>query len=85
MSNAPDSHNTTEELLANRRAKLQRLRDEFGQDPYGHRVDGLSALADAKANFDADADQRFKDDPEGAGGFVNPQWLAYSEVRTERD
>jgi hypothetical protein len=20
-------------------------------------------------------------DPEGAGGFVNPQWLAYSEVR----
>lgn len=20
-------------------------------------------------------------DPEGAGGFVNPRWLAYSEVR----
>ena len=24
-------------------------------------------------------------DPEGQGGFVNPQWLAYSEVRTERE
>lgn len=22
-------------------------------------------------------------DPEGAGGFVNPQWLAYSEVRRD--
>ncbi|MEM8782919.1 MAG: lysine--tRNA ligase [Planctomycetota bacterium] len=64
MSNAPDSHTTTEELLANRRAKLQRLRDEFEQDPYGYRVDGLTALADAKAKFDAEADQRFKDDPD---------------------
>ncbi|MEM1444942.1 MAG: lysine--tRNA ligase [Planctomycetota bacterium] len=64
MSNKPDSQSSTEELLANRRAKLDRLRDEFGKDPYGHRVDGLSALADAKAKFDEAADQQFKDDPD---------------------
>ncbi|MEM7578069.1 MAG: OB-fold nucleic acid binding domain-containing protein, partial [Planctomycetota bacterium] len=61
----PDDDNTPkEELLAVRRAKLERLRDEFGQDPYGHRVDSLTALADAKAKFDADADQQFKDNPD---------------------
>ncbi|MEM8495351.1 MAG: amino acid--tRNA ligase-related protein, partial [Planctomycetota bacterium] len=64
MSKPQDSANTTDELLANRKAKLDRLRDEFGQDPYGHRVDGLTSLADAKARFDEAADQRFKDDPE---------------------
>jgi lysyl-tRNA synthetase class 2 len=60
----PDPPKSTEELLAVRRTKLDRLRNEFGIDPYGHRVDGLTSLADARAAFDADADQRFKDDPD---------------------
>ena len=63
--NTPDdsSANSTEELLANRRAKLDKLRDDFNLDPYGHRVDGLTSLADAKARYAPDADQQFKDAP----------------------
>ena len=34
-----------DQLLADRRRKLDRLRDEFGVDPYGHRLDGVTDLA----------------------------------------
>lgn len=52
------------ELIANRRAKLKRWREELGLQPYGHRVDGLVSLADARAMFDQNAsDAMDTDDP----------------------
>ena len=43
-------------LLADRRRKLDRLRDEFGLDPYGQRIDGLISLAEARDAYDETAD-----------------------------
>ncbi len=48
---------------ADRRAKLKRLRDELGIDPFGGRVDGLLDLAAARQRYDAEADRRHKADP----------------------
>ncbi|NBC10558.1 MAG: lysine--tRNA ligase [Planctomycetes bacterium] len=61
---APQREHNTEQLLADRRRKLERLRDEFGLDPYGQRIDGLITLADAAAKYDEAADQANKDNPE---------------------
>jgi len=47
------------DLIAARREKLRRFRDEMGIDPYGARVDGLAPLADARATFDAEAQAEF--------------------------
>ena len=41
-----------DDLIAARRAKLRRYREELGVEPYGVRVDGLTALAAARALFD---------------------------------
>jgi len=49
------------DLLADRRAKLDRMRDEFKVDPFGGRVDGLTPLADAKAKYDEQADLDHKE------------------------
>ena len=49
------------DLLADRRTKLDRLRDEFQVDPFGGRIDGLASLADAKAQYDESADQAHRD------------------------
>ncbi|BAM03405.1 lysine--tRNA ligase [Phycisphaera mikurensis] len=54
---------STEELLAARRAKLDKLRSEHGIDPFGTRQDGLVSLAAARALYDAEADRWFKEDP----------------------
>jgi len=43
-------------MLADRRRKLDRLRNEFDLDPYGQRIDGLISLAEARAAYDEDAD-----------------------------
>ena len=43
------------EIIASRRAKLKRFRDELGFEPYGQREDGLLSLSDARACFDEDA------------------------------
>ena len=43
-----------------RRVKLARLRDEFGLDPYGQRMDGLVSLAEARAKHDPAADEAHK-------------------------
>ncbi|MFM7132725.1 MAG: amino acid--tRNA ligase-related protein, partial [Planctomycetota bacterium] len=43
------------EIVAARRAKLRRFRDELGQDPYGHRIDGLLTPAEARARFSEEA------------------------------
>ena len=45
-----------EKLLADRRRKLDRLRSEFGIDPFGQRIDGLISLADARNAYDESAD-----------------------------
>ena len=52
------------DLIADRRAKLRVLRQEVGIDPFGQRVDGLSALADARARYDEEADRLAKEDPD---------------------
>ena len=43
------------EIVAARRAKLKRFRDELGFEPYGQREDGLLSLADARARFSEEA------------------------------
>ena len=53
-----------DQLLADRRRKLDRLRDEFGVDPYGHRLDGVIDLAAAAARYDEAADLAHKEDPQ---------------------
>ena len=47
-------------LIAARREKLRRWREELGLDPYGQRVDGLITLAEARAQFDQRAHEAFK-------------------------
>ncbi|MEX2673585.1 MAG: lysine--tRNA ligase [Phycisphaeraceae bacterium] len=47
---------------ADRRVKLQRLRDEFNVDPYGQRTDALTTLAGARAQYNAEADAAQKAD-----------------------
>jgi lysyl-tRNA synthetase class 2 len=39
-------------LVAARRQKMERWQNELGIDPWGHRVDGLISLADARSLFD---------------------------------
>jgi len=43
------------EIVASRRAKLKRFRDELGFDPYGARADGLLSCAAARALFNEEA------------------------------
>jgi lysyl-tRNA synthetase class 2 len=50
------------DLLGDRQRKCDHLRDEFGIDPYGQRIDGLVSLAEARGQYDAAADQNHKDD-----------------------
>mgnify|MGYP006422845047 CR=1 FL=1 len=63
-SNDPSaaSERSARDLLADRRRKLDRLRDEFGVDPYGRRIDGLIPLAEARSRYDEDADLVQKED-----------------------
>ena len=59
-----ESAQTGGDQQADRRAKLDRLRDEFGVDPFGGRVDGLITLADARGRFDDAADAAVKESPD---------------------
>ena len=65
-SNTPSAQpeRSARDLLADRRRKLDRLREEFGVDPYGRRIDGLIPLAEARAGYDEDADLAHKEDAE---------------------
>ncbi len=47
-------------LIAARREKLRKWREEFGIEPYGQRVDDLTSLADARTLFDPAAHEVFK-------------------------
>ena len=51
-------------LIADRRRKLDRLREEFGIDPYGGRIDGLIPLREARDRYDPAADEAHKTDAE---------------------
>jgi lysyl-tRNA synthetase class 2 len=51
------------DVVADRRAKLAKLRDEMKIDPFGRRVDGLISLADAAAKYDGGADEAHKANP----------------------
>ena len=53
-------------LIAARREKLRRWREEFGINPYGHRVDGIISLAQARAMFDMEAHETFRATSEAA-------------------
>jgi lysyl-tRNA synthetase class II len=53
-------------LIAARREKLKRWREELKIDPYGCRVDGLIPLADARALFDPAAHEAHKTATEAA-------------------
>jgi lysyl-tRNA synthetase class 2 len=55
-----------DELIRSRREKLRRLREEFGVEPYGRRVDGLISLAEARSTFDQVAHDRFNAAAEAA-------------------
>jgi lysyl-tRNA synthetase class 2 len=48
-------------MLADRRRKLDRLRNEFELDPYGQRIDGLISLAEARAAYDEAADNAHRE------------------------
>ena len=63
------------DLVAERRAKLARLRDELHVDPFGGREDGLISLASAAARYDAGADEAHKAASAAAprGGTPQPQ------------
>jgi lysyl-tRNA synthetase class 2 len=51
-SPSSDGAPALDDLIAARRAKLRRYREELGIEPYGVRVDGLLSLVEARALFD---------------------------------
>ncbi|HVP72466.1 MAG TPA: amino acid--tRNA ligase-related protein, partial [Phycisphaerales bacterium] len=53
-------------LVAARREKLRKWREELGVDPYGRRVDGLVTLAEARAMLDLKAHEAYKASSEAA-------------------
>jgi len=59
----PDEGVDASVLVAARRAKLAALRGEFGVEPYGHRVDGLTELAAARRLFREEAHLAFEAEP----------------------
>jgi lysyl-tRNA synthetase class 2 len=60
----PVSAKSTEELIADRRRKLDKLR-ELGHDPFGGRTAGVIALADAHDRYDPAADEAHQADVAG--------------------
>jgi len=52
MANQPPPTTTGGDPVADRRRKLERLRDELGVDPFGGRTDGLCDLQTARSQFD---------------------------------
>lgn len=58
-SQQADAQHDIAALEQARREKLQRWREDYGIEPYGHRVDGLMPLADARARFDEAAHEQY--------------------------
>ncbi len=61
-SNPPAAKNQPSDdvLIRNRREKRERWREQYGIDPYGHRVDGLETLAEARDLFSEDANEIYE-------------------------
>ena len=60
----PSTTASESDLIAARRAKLQRWRDDLGLQPFGSRVDDLVSLAHARGQFDqAAADAMSSEEP----------------------
>ena len=64
-SSATENGQDVRGLVADRRRKLHRLREELSVDPFGQRIDDLISLAQARDRYDKSADDHFKADPEG--------------------
>ncbi len=62
MPDQPPPTPTAGDPVADRRRKLERLRTEFGIDPYGGRIDDLMSLDQARLRFDPAADGAHKAD-----------------------
>ncbi len=60
MTETPEMLPPSGDPVQDRRKKLARLREELHVDPYGQRVEGLIALAEARAMYNADADAAHK-------------------------
>ncbi|MCA9285800.1 MAG: lysine--tRNA ligase [Phycisphaerales bacterium] len=71
-STASDLGHTEAELVAARRDKLRRWRDELGLEPFGQRVDGIVPLAHARSQFDESAHADFEAARAAAAGSGAP-------------
>ncbi len=70
----PPSAEPARDQEGDRRAKLDRMREEFGIDPYGQRTDGLINLAGARDTYDEAADQAHRQNSKQEGkeeGFTD--------------
>jgi lysyl-tRNA synthetase class 2 len=69
--------NTTEQdassLVAARKEKLRRWREDLGVQPYGHRVDDLISLADARSCFDTEANNAWTKSQEDGEAIDDPR------------
>ena len=81
-TDSPDEIDTTGQQEADRLAKLQRMRDEMGVDPYGRRIDNLVPLKVARDQYDADADEAYKQDKEND---TRPQVQVAGRIVLHRD
>ncbi|MDP7070279.1 MAG: lysine--tRNA ligase [Phycisphaerales bacterium] len=63
MSVTDSTERTDSDLVAARRAKLARWRDDLGIDPWGRRVEGLVPLAEARGMFDQAAAEAMEGEP----------------------
>jgi len=68
-----------------RRVKLDRLRDEFGVDPYGGAESGLISLSEARSRYDADADTASKADKAGEQPDPRPWVKVAGRIVLHRD
>jgi len=62
MSEQKEQQQDESQLVAARRAKMVRWIEDYGVYPWGHRVDGLVSLADAREQFNQEAHDAFKED-----------------------
>jgi lysyl-tRNA synthetase class 2 len=84
MADAPAAKTPQNSLEADRRAKLQKLRD-LGVDPYGHRLDGTRPLAELKAVYQEEHGHDGGPIVRGAGRIVLKRDMGKLSFLTLRD
>lgn len=72
-----------DDLVRARRQKLDFLRKELGIDPFGGRVEGLDALAEARSRFDESLQAAHEADPDGVD--PRPAAIVAGRVMQHRD